>query len=196
MFTFLCENRRTYRNEIIVQLFRRLSLQIGRSILIRTLELKIGNPRTLGDLFIGERTPGPGFLSSFRSLDASSVLSRIQFGHCPWFYLQRGITIAVVYGWTALDGRGTGRRPLALILYRTLYPRSLPRPVSSSRDHRPHHRRPSLNPWTSRNFQFFRVPWGKQFARGRVVLPRYYPEAGISGSGTAIVREGKRNICN
>lgn len=120
------------RNKIIEQLFRRLSLQIGRSILIRTFELKIGNPRTPGDLFIGERTPGPGFLSSFRSLDASSVLSRIQFGHCPWFYLQRGITIAVVYGWTALDVRGTGRQPLALILYRTLYPRSLPRPVSSS----------------------------------------------------------------
>lgn len=137
------EEIRKQDNRAIIPAF----VATNRSILIRTLELKIGNPRTPGDLFIGERTSRPGFLPSSRSFDASSVLSRIQFGHCPWFYLQRGITIAVVYGWTALDVRGTGRRPLALILYRTLYPRSLPRPASSSPpslppNHRPHHRRP------------------------------------------------------
>lgn len=121
---------------------------------------------------------GAGSRSSSRSLDASSVLSRIQFGHCPRFYLQRGITIAFVYGWTVLDVRGTGRRPLALILYRTLYPRSLPRPASSSPQLPPSPSSTSSTLGRAGIFNSFEYGGRKAVCSGRVVLPCYWPVSG------------------
>lgn len=96
-----------YGNNIIGQL---LSAFVGQSMLIRyVLAENRRSPHGWSAIYLLEKgtleDESSSLLRLRRSIGASSVLSRIQFGHCSRFYLQRGITIAVVYGWTAVDVR-------------------------------------------------------------------------------------------
>lgn len=107
---------------------------------------------------------------------AAPVLSRIQFGHCPRFHLQRGITVVYIGGPPTLfvDVHRLGQRPPLLILYRTLYPRPLPPPLApAGLPFSPASPLADLfNPWTSRNFQFFRVPRQTRLPEG--LAPRRF----------------------
>lgn len=73
-----------------------------------------------------------------------------------------------------VDVHRLGQRPPLLILYRTLYPRPLPPPLApSGLPFSPASPLADLfNPWTSRNFQFFRVPRQTRLPEG--LAPRRF----------------------
>jgi len=155
-----------------------LSLQIGQSILIRTFELKIGDPRTVGDLFIGERASVPAlalvlpFSRRFFCPKQDSiwplptVLPSKRNHHCLRVWLNGPRRAR---DWSAASSINLISNALSAF-------------ASSSRFFVPpvttHSIVDLLNPWTSRNFQFFRVPREESICSGRVVLPCYCPVPG------------------